>query len=124
GSLLVANGKGSGTHANRDGPGPREPGRPTGSTRNGTLGQLTGSLSVLDATKLDITALAPLSARVARPNGWTSERRPDRVPAFEHVIYVIRENRTYDPVLRDLAAAAGHTSLVCFGRRVTPTAHA
>jgi phospholipase C len=40
------------------------------------------------------------------------------------VIYVLKENRTYDQVLGDLPAADGDTSLVLFGRSVTPNQHA
>jgi YVTN family beta-propeller protein len=123
-SLLVANGKGTGTHANPDGPGPRSSREHQGSGKNGTLGQLTGSLSVIDAARLDSPQLDQLSARVARANGWANAQRTPRFPPFEHVIYVVRENRTYDQVLGDLARADGDTSLVYFGRDVTPNAHA
>jgi len=40
------------------------------------------------------------------------------------VIYVIRENRTYDQVLGDLPGANGDPSLTIFGEKVTPNAHA
>ena len=123
-SLLVANGKGRGTHANPDGPGPRESKERQGSGKDGTLGQLTGSLSVVDVGALDGSALASMSQRVARANGWTDGPRAGRFPPFEHVIYVIRENRTYDQVLGDVSMADGDTSLVYFGRSVTPNAHA
>jgi len=43
---------------------------------------------------------------------------------IKHVIYVIRENRTYDQVLGDLRGADGDPSLVLFGADVTPNAHA
>jgi hypothetical protein len=124
GQLLVANGKGSGTHANPDGPGPRESLDHQGSGKNGTLGQLSGTLSVIDASHLDAQALAGFSGRVARANGWDAPTRINRFPPFEHVIYVIRENRTYDQVLGDIRSADGDTSLVYFGRTTTPNAHA
>lgn len=123
-SVIVANGKGSGTHANPDGPGPRESKEHQGSGANGTLGQLRGSLSVLDQNLFTATSLARTSDRVARANGWSAGQHPGRFPPFEHVIYVIRENRTYDQVLGDLTMADGDTSLVYFGRAVTPNAHA
>jgi len=123
-SLVVANGKGSGTHADINGPGPRKPGKPAGSTRNGTLGQLSGTLSVIDLSKIDERALTTLSVRVARANGWNRPHSETRFPPFEHVIYIIRENRTYDQVLGDVSAADGDTSLVYFGKDVTPNAHA
>ncbi|MDB5442411.1 MAG: hypothetical protein JWP73_787 [Phenylobacterium sp.] len=43
---------------------------------------------------------------------------------IQHVIYVIRENRTYDQVLGDLGRGDGDPSLTLFGRKVTPNAHA
>jgi YVTN family beta-propeller protein len=123
-TLLVANGKGAGTKANPDGPGPRESFQHRGSGANSPLGQLRGSLSVLDAGSFDAAALAGFSTRVASANGWSAGQRPGRFPPFEHVIYVIRENRTYDQVFGDLSKADGDTSLVYFGQRVTPNGHA
>ncbi len=40
------------------------------------------------------------------------------------MIYVIRENRTYDQVLGDDPRGNGDPSLVLFGQKVTPNAHA
>ncbi|HLK55505.1 MAG TPA: alkaline phosphatase family protein, partial [Chthonomonadaceae bacterium] len=45
-------------------------------------------------------------------------------PAIKHVIYIIKENRTYDQVLGDLPQGNGDPSLVLFGRDVTPNLHA
>ncbi|MBC8135895.1 MAG: hypothetical protein H8F28_08430, partial [Fibrella sp.] len=45
-------------------------------------------------------------------------------PGIEHVIYVIKENRTYDQVLGDVKRGNGDPSLVLFGREVTPNQHA
>ncbi|MCW8813070.1 MAG: hypothetical protein OQK65_05995 [Chlorobium sp.] len=41
-----------------------------------------------------------------------------------HVIYIIKENRTYDQVFGDLPQGNGDSSLVHFGREVTPNHHA
>ncbi|MBM3214504.1 bifunctional YncE family protein/alkaline phosphatase family protein [Candidatus Poribacteria bacterium] len=52
---------------------------------------------------------------------------PERVgepSVFEHVIYVIKENRTYDQVFGDLPQGNGDPSLCIFGREVTPNHHA
>jgi YVTN family beta-propeller protein len=122
-SLVVANGKGGGTRANRDGPGPRMSLEHQGSGKNGTLGQLRGTLSVVDLSAITSASLAQLSTRVAVANGWNRADWTNRFPPFEHVIYVIRENRTYDQVLGDLSWADGDSSLVYFGREVTPNAH-
>jgi YVTN family beta-propeller protein len=43
---------------------------------------------------------------------------------LKHVIYVIKENRTYDQVLGDLPGADGDAALAYFGARVTPNQHA
>lgn len=42
---------------------------------------------------------------------------------IEHVIYILRENRTYDQVLGDIAKGNGDPRLTIFGRQVTPNAH-
>ncbi|HYZ87578.1 MAG TPA: bifunctional YncE family protein/alkaline phosphatase family protein [Bryobacteraceae bacterium] len=42
---------------------------------------------------------------------------------IEHVVLIIRENRTYDQVFGDLPKGNGDPSLVMFGRDVTPNAH-
>jgi YVTN family beta-propeller protein len=42
---------------------------------------------------------------------------------IKHVIYVIKENRTYDEVLGDDPRGNGDASLAIFGRNVTPNIH-
>jgi YVTN family beta-propeller protein len=44
-------------------------------------------------------------------------------PHLQHVLYIIRENRTYDQVLGDLGRGNGDPSLTLFGEEVTPNAH-
>jgi phospholipase C len=43
---------------------------------------------------------------------------------IEHIIYIIKENRTYDQVLGDLPKGNGGARLAMFGSRVTPNHHA
>jgi YVTN family beta-propeller protein len=43
---------------------------------------------------------------------------------IKHVVFIIKENRTYDQVLGDLGKGASDSSLVMFGRDVTPNTHA
>ncbi len=57
-------------------------------------------------------------------------RAPIPVPAragdpstIEHVVFIIKENRTYDQVLGDIEKGNGDKSLVMFGRDVTPNQH-
>lgn len=48
-----------------------------------------------------------------------SEKSP-----FEHVVYIIKENRTYDQVFGDMPKGNGDSNLVLFGREITPNHHA
>jgi hypothetical protein len=43
---------------------------------------------------------------------------------IKYVFYVIKENRTYDQVLGDIPEGNGDTSLVLFGKNITPNLHA
>jgi DNA-binding beta-propeller fold protein YncE len=43
---------------------------------------------------------------------------------IKHVIYVVKENRTYDQVLGDLAGADGDPTLTLFPEAITPNHHA
>ncbi len=64
-----------------------------------------------------------------------SEARPPKEPTIlprevgvstpiEHVIYIIKENRTYDQVFGDIKGANGDARLTIFGEEVTPNQHA
>ena len=123
-SLLVINGKGHGTGPNPDLP---HPGTGTQNSNQRarlayTLGQLNGSLTTL--THADRGNLAALTSRVAKANGWNAQRTQGVYPPFQHVVYIIKENRTYDQVFGDIAEADGDTSLVYFPRKVSPNHHA
>jgi YVTN family beta-propeller protein len=50
--------------------------------------------------------------------------RPGEVSVFKHVLYIIKENRTYDQVLGDMPEGDGDPTLCLFGREVTPNQHA
>jgi YVTN family beta-propeller protein len=50
--------------------------------------------------------------------------RPGEPSLIDHVVYIIRENRTYDQVLGDIGRGASDSSLVQYGRDVTPNTHA
>jgi YVTN family beta-propeller protein len=68
----------------------------------------------LDAVRANVPSPAgPPADTVVRPGG-----------PLRHVIYVIKENRTYDQVLGDLPQANGDPSLALFGAAVTPNEHA
>jgi YVTN family beta-propeller protein len=51
---------------------------------------------------------------------------PERIgepSVFKHVLYIIKENRTYDQVFGDIERAEGDPKLCLFGREVTPNQH-
>jgi DNA-binding beta-propeller fold protein YncE len=51
---------------------------------------------------------------------------PERIgepSVFKHVVYVIKENRTYDQVLGDIAKGNGDPELCIFGEKITPNQH-
>ena len=75
--------------------------------------------------------LARLTRQVAANTTFSFQpgSEEERVIGFlrsriKHVIYIVRENRTYDQVLGDLGRGNGDPSLAEFGERVTPNQHA
>ena len=100
--------------------------RRTATGQAGNAHDFQGTVSVIDLG----AALGPATQRVAANNGWNRDRKslkPDLAVytgAIEHVLYIIKENRTYDQVLGDLPQGNGDPKLCDFGRRITPNAHA
>jgi len=71
----------------------------------------------------------PLMQRLLRPKTGMNQKkpvptRPGETSVFRHVLYIIKENRTYDQVFGDLPQGNGDPSLCHFGREVTPNHHA
>ena len=64
----------------------------------------------------------PLAATLAR-NAIPVPARAGDPSTIEHVVFIIKENRTYDQVFGDIAKGNGDQSLVMFGRDVTPNQH-
>ena len=56
-------------------------------------------------------APVPVPVRIGEPS------------VFKHVLYIIKENRTYDQVLGDLKTGDGDSTLCVFGRTITPNTH-
>jgi YVTN family beta-propeller protein len=74
--------------------------------------------------------LATLTAQVAVNNRFTSTESPVDAAVMaavrqgtQHVIFIIKENRTYDQVLGDLEKGNGDPALTEFGEPVTPNQH-
>ena len=121
-SLFVLNGKGRGTRAN---PEFRQSGSPLPKDSTlYTLGQLNGSITKLPP-ELQQSELGPLDRRVASANNWDKPPAGGaKYPPFKHVIYIIKENRTYDQVFGDVTPGDGDASLVFFPRAISPNHHA
>ncbi len=78
--------------------------------------------SVLKNYRREVMELARLPPRPGQPPRPVPERVGEP-SVFKHVVYIIKENRTYDQVLGDLKAGNGDSSLCVFGGRVTPNQH-
>src|SRR5258705_913549 len=50
--------------------------------------------------------------------------RPREPSVVDHVVYIVRENRTHDQVLRDIGQGASHSSLGQYGGDGTPNTQA
>jgi DNA-binding beta-propeller fold protein YncE len=121
--LLIASAKGKGS-----GPNPKLIGKTADGRPKYQYGpaMIHGSLARLPLA--DVTANLPAYTKLVvetnaqRGNG-------DRVPfasgenKIKHVIYIIKENRTYDQVFGDIAGANGDPSLTIYGEDITPNQH-
>ncbi len=130
--IFVANGKGLASAANPQGPSPLK-----GRTAQYIGSFLKGTISLINVPNK--AKLTQLTRRVYANSPYTDEMlqaaRPPRektpIPVrlgdptpIKHVIYVIKENRTYDQVLGDVKEGNGDPSLCLFGEDVTPNQHA
>jgi YVTN family beta-propeller protein len=71
-----------------------------------------------------------LKQNITSASGGTPHARPVAIPdkigdpsLIKHVFVIVRENRTYDQVLGDVAAGNGDPSLAVFGGAATPNVH-
>ncbi len=67
-----------------------------------------------------VSALAP--PRADAPPRALPQRHGEPSP-IKHVLYIIKENRTYDQVFGDVKRGEGDPDLCIFGQEVTPNAH-
>ncbi len=137
--LLIFNGRGARSFPNDvNGPNPSKKAAPLhlGGAPVAYVGRLQfGTISVvsgLDDTKLaaytrTVIGNSPYKDELLELNPVSSEVIPavvgEKSKAIEHVIYIVKENRTYDQVLGDLGKGNGEPSLTLFGRDVTPNHH-
>jgi YVTN family beta-propeller protein len=138
GRLVVLNGRGLRSLSNPHGPNPER--RPEaaylGATAVEYVGRIqTGTASFIDPItdaqlrEYSKTVLANSPYRDARLDdagtggGGPIPNRPGLPSPIENVIYIVKENRTYDQVLGDMKEGNGDASLVLFGEQVTPNHH-
>jgi len=75
--------------------------------------------------QLNLTYREALSRQLPRPDAQP-QPVPERIgepSVFRHVVYIIKENRTYDQVLGDMPEGRGEPSFCVFGDSVTPNQH-
>jgi len=122
--LLIATGKGEGTRANK------EMGKTVYEAKHKehpyipTL--LRGSVARLNIPAT-IEKLPQYTQMVERDNLFRND--PGTITfanaqnSIKHVIYVMKENRTYDQILGDLKVGEGDPSLTMYGEDITPNEH-
>ena len=134
-TLLVLNGKGSGSSPNPAGPNP---------TIHRTMTpQPPSDIQYIPLVQLGNAALAPwgrhlkqytqtvlkLSPKPESPAPAKSTGphpvplKAGQVSPIRHVLFIMKENRTYDQVLGDLPQGNGDKSLCLFPERITPNHH-
>jgi YVTN family beta-propeller protein len=139
-TLVVANGKGVTSAANPRGP---FPGTPTPRDLQEYIGGLMkGTVSLIHlpaeakrteqfgAWSKTAYSCSPLDA-AASVRGVADRPAGNPIPAqlgapspIKNVIYIVRENRTYDQVFGDVREGNGDPRLCLFPEKVTPNAHA
>ncbi len=143
--IFVSNGKGFSSKPNAKGPDPskrdQEVNYQQGDYRSKQsrieyiAGLFKGTMSIIDIPNTN--ALAAYSQTVYLNTPYTKEREmtsngetgnpiPMKVgdpSPIKYVFYILKENRTYDQVLGDMPGGNGDTSLVLFGKNITPNQH-
>jgi DNA-binding beta-propeller fold protein YncE len=122
-TIYLTSGKGKGTGPNRPQlpfdpglqPGPFGPTLLQGSLHEIGLETALGNIDAYTAAAKRNAQLDPASLSAA---GKSLEFNP-----FKHVIYVIKENRTYDQLLGDLQGGRGDETCLYFGEEFTPNHH-
>jgi DNA-binding beta-propeller fold protein YncE len=137
GRIVVLNGKGNGSHPNPAGPNPFKwgaPGAPGQKTeyvagiQTGTASVISpfspGELAVYTKTVIEnspyhdsLLDIAGIPTRNPIPN------KSGAPTPIQHVILLMKENRTYDQVLGDMKEGNGDPNLVLFGEKITPNHH-
>jgi YVTN family beta-propeller protein len=135
-TLYIGNAKGEEGHPDRKGPGSPLASKWDGDETVKTLQK--SSIEVLPVAALE-QSLPHWTKQVVENTPYNdsllSEARPSHEPSIipqavgaateiQHVIYIIKENRTYDQEFGDLPHANGDPELTIFGEKITPNQHA
>lgn len=127
--LFVANVKGIGSRNVRESDGAYNTHRHRGSLQRVEMPDAAAMRAMTAQVLADGRVPQMLQARERSERAQAVAPRP--VPAqagdpsvFEHVVYVIKENRTYDQVFGALGKGNGEPKLCTFGREITPNQHA
>jgi DNA-binding beta-propeller fold protein YncE len=131
--IYVANGKGLSPKANRSGPNPGAP-NPGLAEYIGTL--FKGTVSVIPQPTPDGMAKFSKTAYECSPlprdnapraegveEGNPIPRKLGEKSPIKYVLYVIKENRTYDQMLGDMKEGNGEPELCLFPEKITPNHH-
>ncbi|MGI8988127.1 MAG: alkaline phosphatase family protein [Bryobacteraceae bacterium] len=126
--IVVLNSRGLRSYPNPNGPNPlRKPTVPhVGGPALEYVGRIqTGSISFIDQpsdsdlAKYSETTLANSPYRDSKLDAPV----PPSLSKIKHVIYIVKENRSYDQVMGDVKTGNGDPSLVLFGEQITPNEH-
>jgi len=134
--LYVANAKGLMSKPNPKGP---DPNKPRTDETEYIGGLFNGTVSAIPVP--DKKQLAAYTRQVENNNGFSEvakkilekpgktksvaiPRRVGEPSLIKHVVYIIKENRTYDQMFGDIPAGNGDPSICIFGNDVTPNHHA
>lgn len=132
--LYVGNSKGSGSYAD-----PKGPTSPLASGQHDSIKSLQrGSVEIVNVANLrsEIKQLTKKAAEnMPYSDSLLAQAKEPSLPTIvpptvgvgspiKHILYIIKENRTYDQVFGDMKRGNGDDRLAIFGRKVTPNQHA
>ncbi len=130
GTLVVLNGKGLRSFPNAEnGPNPSKRPNPVHAGEPGPPAvQFVARMQTGTASWIEPFTVEQLNQWTARTlaNSPYRDAKLDEtspLPKIEHVIYIVKENRSYDQVLGDLKQGNGDPSLVLFGENSSPNHH-
>jgi YVTN family beta-propeller protein len=117
--LMVLNAKGLGAGPNREG-------QYIGNMIKGTLSFIDdpNEMQLKKYTKqVEENNKGSQNTSFTQSNKFPIPRHENQKTPIKHVIYVIKENRTYDQVFGDMEKGNGDPSLTIFGKDITPNIH-